>query len=123
MCQAEEVETGTLELMPMAPTDLRRDSESGVYYLRRRIHRRPELLPRQDRGVLLPKNQRLSDCDRAASARRSQAECGVGKASPTLGANHARQQPHAVQRIEALTPEVINTICAHFEVASLAGDG
>src|SRR5262245_35673720 len=109
--------------MPMLPTGLRRHPKFGTYYLHRRIpsdllscHPGKEMvsfsLKTKDYHIAVER-QRLEEAKLTAS---------WGKQRQRLADQAARQQVQAVVRIDALTSETIEAICAHIEAASLAGD-
>lgn len=108
----------------MLPTGLVRDKDSGVYYLRRRIP--TDVLSCYPPGQKeYSRSLRTKDYRTAIERhRREEAKLTAewDKHRHRMAQIAARQQLHAVQRIDALTPEVIDAICTHFEVASLAGD-
>lgn len=109
--------------MPMLPTGLVRDKKSGVYYLRRRIP--TDVLCSYPGKAEVTFSLKTKDY-RIAVARLRLEEAKLTaeweKKRDRLAQIAVRQQLHAVQRIDALTPEVVDSICAHFEMASLAGD-
>ncbi|WP_397274302.1 DUF6538 domain-containing protein [Pandoraea pnomenusa] len=106
----------------MLPTGLVRDKDSGVYYLRRRIP--ADVLSCYPPGQKeYSRSLRTKDYRTAIDRhRREEAKLTAewDKHRQRLTQIAARQQLHAVQRIDALTPEVIDAICTHLEVASLA---
>jgi integrase len=108
--------------MPILPTGLTR-KKSGVYYMRRRIP--SDILsfyPDQTEvGFSLRSKDRRTAVERH---RREEAKLTAewDQKRQRLAQITARQQLHAFQQINALTPEVIDAISAHCEVASLAGD-
>ncbi|MEM5372149.1 site-specific integrase [Paraburkholderia azotifigens] len=107
----------------MLPTGLVRDKKSGVYYLRRRIP--TDVLSCYPGKAEVTFSLRTKDYRTAVERlRREEAKLTAEweKKRDRLAEIAARQQLNAVQRIDALTPEVIDAICTHFEVASLAGD-
>jgi integrase len=109
--------------MPTLPTGLIRDKDSGVYYLRRRI-------PSEIRSCYPGKTERtfsLRTKDfKTAVERHRQAEAKLtvewAERVQKLRAVHARQPPRPVQKINLLTPEIIDAICGRFEVSSLTSD-
>ncbi|WP_232440677.1 site-specific integrase [Burkholderia ubonensis] len=107
----------------MLPTGLVRDKKSGVYYLRRRIP--SDVLSCYPGKAEVTFSLRTKDYRSAVERlRREEAKLTAEweKKRERLAQIGARQQLHAIQRIDALTPEVIDAICTHFELASLAGD-
>lgn len=106
----------------MLPTGLIRH-KSGVYYLRRRI---PSAVlsyyPGKTEVLLSLKTKDY----RTAVERHRREEAKLTAEWDTkrqrMDFIEARQQRRLVQRIDTLTPEVIEAICTHFEVASLEGD-
>ncbi len=109
--------------MPMLPTGLVRDKKSGVYYLRRRIP--SDLLSEYPGKKEVVFSLRTKDYRTAVEQqRREDAKLSIewDKKRKRLELIASRWKLRAVQRIEVLTPEVIDTICTHFEAASLTVD-
>lgn len=109
--------------MPSLPTGLVRDKSSGVYYLRRRIP--TEILtcyPGKAERVL---SLRTKDFKTALERHRhAEAQLTIEWAAQhkKVRALHSRMQAQPVQKIDALTPELIDAICGRFEVSSLTSD-
>jgi integrase len=107
----------------MLPTGLHRHSKYGTYYLRRRIPN--DLLPCYPGKVEITYALRTKDYRTAVELHR------LGEARLTRDWVQLRLRQSALAesqeiqtrtRIDRLTPEDIDAICAHFEAASLAGD-
>ena len=110
--------------MPMLPTGLVRDPDSGVYYLRRRIPSNllSEYPPKKKEEVF---SLRTKDYRTAMERFRSEdvkLSAKWDKMRKRLEFLAKRWKLKTVQRIDTLTPEVIDTICTHFEAASLTVD-
>lgn len=109
--------------MPTLPTGLVRDNSSGVYYLRRRI-------PTEILSFYPGKTERtfsLKTKDfRTALERHRQEEAKLtvewDERIRKIRRFHARPQPQPLQKIDALTPEIIEAICGKFEISSLTSD-
>lgn len=109
--------------MPALPTGLVRDKKSGVYYLRRRIP--ADVLSAYPGKAEITRSLRTKDYRTATELLRleeAKLTTEWEKKRDRLAQILVRQQMYAVQRIDVLTPEVIDAICGHFEMASLAGD-
>lgn len=109
--------------MPILPTGLKRDKDSGVYYLRRRIP--SEILtcyPGKAECTFSLKTKNF----KTAVERHRQAEAKLtvewAALRQKLREADARPQAHPVQKINLLTPEVVEAICGRFEVSSLTSD-
>ncbi len=110
--------------MPMLPTGLVRDPDSGVYYLRRRIPSNllSEYPPKKKEEVF---SLRTKDYRTAMERFRSEdvkLSTKWDKMHKRLEFLAKRWKLRTVQHIDTLTPEVIDTICTHFEAASLTVD-
>lgn len=109
--------------MPMLPTGLVRDKKSGVYYLRRRIP--TEVLSYYPGKKEVTFSLRTKDYRTAVEQlRREDAKLSAewDKARERSARASTRWKLREVQRIDVLTPEVIDTICTHFEAGSLTVD-
>ncbi|VXB32604.1 site-specific integrase [Massilia sp. 9I] len=109
--------------MPMLPTGLVRDKKSGVYYLRRRIP--TEILSQYPGKKEVTFSLKTKDSRTAVERlRREDAKLYAewDKARERLARAAARWKLREVQRIDVLTPEIIDTICTHFEAGSLTVD-
>lgn len=109
--------------MPMLPTGLQRHPLCGTYYLRRRIP--------SDILTCYPGKKEIVFSLRTKEYRTAVERHRNEEARLTAEWNDkrqrqadacVRQQLQAVTRIDALTPEAIDSICLHAEAASLAGD-
>lgn len=109
--------------MPMLPTGLRRHPKFGTYYLHRRIP--TDLLSCYPGKEMVSYSLKTKDFRTAVERHRleeAKLTASWSKQRQRL-ANHAtRAQVEAIVRIDALTPETIEAICAHVEAVSLAGD-
>lgn len=109
--------------MPMLPTGLVQDPDSGVYYLRRRIPSDllSEYLPKKEAVFSLRTKDRRTALERF---RLEEAKLFAewDKKRKRLAFLAARWKLRTVQHIDTITPEVIDTICTHFEAAGLTID-
>ena len=110
--------------MPMLPTGLVRDPDSGVYYLRRRIPSNllSEYPPKKKEEIF---SLRTKDYRTAMERFRSEdvkLSAKWDKMRKRLELLAKRWKLRTVQHVDTLTPEVIDTICTHFEAASLTVD-
>lgn len=109
--------------MPMLPTGLHRHPKTGVYYLRRRIP--SDLLigyPGKKERVFSLKTKDY----RTALEKHRLAEAKLttqwAELRQRIADEEARRHVQTIARIDSLTPDVIETICAHAEAAALASD-
>lgn len=110
--------------MPKLPTGLVQDPDSGVYYLRRRIP--SDLLSeyppkKKEAGFSLRTKDRRTALERFRLAE-AKLFAEWDKKRKRLAFLAARWKLRTVQHIDTLTPEVIDTICTHFEAAGLTID-
>lgn len=109
--------------MPTLPTGLIRDSKSGVYYLRRRI-------PNEILSCYPGKTERIFSLRtkdfRTALERHRKEEAKLtvewDAELRKIRRFYERPQPQSIQKIDALTPEIIDAICGKFEISSLTSD-
>lgn len=109
--------------MPMLPTGLRRHPTFGTYYLHRRIP--TDLLSCYPGKEMVSFSLKTKDYRTAVERQRleeSKLTVEWGKKRQRQADLAAKQHFHAIVRIDALTPEVIDAICLHVEATSLAGD-
>lgn len=109
--------------MPTLPTGLVRDKASGVYYLRRRIP--TEILSCYPGKTERTFSLRTKDF-KTATERHRQAEAKLTaeweERRQKIRGSYIRQQAQPVQKIDTLTPELIDAICGRFELSSLTSD-
>ena len=109
--------------MPTLPTGLVRDKSSGVYYLRRRIP--TEILSCFPGKKEQTFSLRTKDF-KTALERHRQAEAKLtvewNRHIQKIRRFNARPQRPPVQKIDTLTPEIIDAICGRFEISSLTSD-
>lgn len=109
--------------MPTLPTGLVRDKSSGVYYLRRRI-------PSDILSCYPGKTERIFSLKtkdfRTALQLHRQAEAKLTAEwdvkRKKIQQFHARMHPEPLNKIDVLTPEIIDSICGRFEISSLTSD-
>ena len=109
--------------MPTLPTGLIRDSKSGVYYLRRRIP--IEILSCYPGKAERIFSLRTKDFKTAVERhRKEEAKLTVEWDAKRRKIRLFNQtpQPQPIQKIDALTPEIIDAICGTFEISSLTSD-
>jgi integrase len=109
--------------MPTLPTGLVRDSKSGVYYLRRRIPN--EVLSCYPGKIERTFSLRTKDFKTALERhRKEEAKLTVEWDAELrkIRRFYERSQPQPIQKIDTLTPEIIDAICGKFEISSLTSD-
>lgn len=109
--------------MPALPTGLIRDKASGVYYFRRRIP--TEILscyPGKSERIFSLRTKHFKTA--VERHRHAEAKLTVEWNEHFRKVRHfnARPQPRPVQKIDVLTPEIIDAICGNFEISSLTSD-
>lgn len=110
--------------MPMLPTGLVRDPDSGVYYLRRRIPSNllSEYPPKKKEEVFSLKTKDYRTAMERFRSEDVKLSAKWDKMRKRLELLAKRWKLRTVQHVDTLTPEVIDTICTHFEAASLTVD-